>query len=348
MIIFIVIVGLVFLILTHELGHFLAAKLFKVKVTEFGFGYPPKIIGKQIGETEYSLNALPFGGFVKIEGLAEDPEEAEKLSLASKQGIESEHSFNNQPAYKKAIIISAGVIMNFLVGWALLFIVFKFGIPTSLIITNVLPNSPASSANLQSGDKILNFTSNTDFLNFINSHLGQPTNLEILRNGKEINVAITPREKSIPGQGAIGIEYVQTGIPKEPIWPAIGDSLKQAFTLSFFIIQVFVQLVIGLFHGLLLNGVVGPIGVFSVAQQVGGLGVMFLVNMFALIALNLAVLNLLPLPALDGGHLLIILIEKIKGSEISYKAKAWVNQLGFAFLIILMILISVRDIIHLF
>lgn len=348
MIILIVVIGLIFLILTHELGHFLAAKLFKVNVPEFGFGYPPKIIGKKIGGTEYTLNALPFGGFVKIEGLAEDPEEAEKLNSALKQGLESKHGFNNQPAYKKAIIISAGVIMNFLVGWALLFIVFKSGIPPSLVITKVLPNSPASSANLQAGDKILNFTDNNQFLNFIDSHRGQLINLGVLRNGKDINIQITPRIKSLPDQGAIGVEYVQAGIQEESFGSAAWGSLKQSFVLSFLIIQIFGQLVIGLFHGSLLSGVVGPIGVFSVAQQVGGLGVMFLVNLFALIALNLAVLNLLPLPALDGGHLLIILIEKIKGSEIPYKIKAWVNQLGFALLIVLMILISARDIIHLF
>jgi regulator of sigma E protease len=343
MIVILVIITLIFLIITHELGHFLLAKLFKVKVEEFGLGYPPRIISKKAGETEYSLNALPFGGFVRIQGMSDEGGES---SDAVK---DDPRSFDNQGALKRAAILAGGVFMNFLTGWLILTFVFMIGISPSLVVNGISKNSPAATAGIQAGDIINNFSNSEKFINFIDQHRGQTINLNINRQGKEIILPVVPRVSPPQGEGALGVMFVQTGIAPQSFFPALWNGLIQSFELSWLVLQTFGLLVANLFtKASLLSGVVGPIGVFQIAEQTTSLGWIFFFNLFALIALNLAVLNLLPLPALDGGHLLFILIEKIKGSPVSRKIQGLVNQFGFAFLIILMVLVSIRDVSHLF
>ncbi|MCL5733675.1 MAG: RIP metalloprotease RseP [Patescibacteria group bacterium] len=342
MIIFLVIIALIFLIITHELGHFLLAKIFKIRVDEFGLGYPPKIISKKIGETDYSLNMLPFGGFVRITGMADEEEGAAPADNDAR-------SFASQGALKRAAILFGGVFMNFLTGWLILAFVFMIGISPAIVISGVAQNSPAALAGIKTGDKINNFSNSDEFLNFINQHRGQPITLSIDRQGKEMALSVTPRVNPPQGEGAIGVAFAQAGITPQPFFVALWNSLLQSLVLCWLILKTFGVLVINLVtKASLLSGVVGPIGVFQVAEQASSLGFIFFFNLFALIALNLAVLNLLPLPALDGGHLFFILIEKIKGSPVSKKIKAGVNRFGLAFLIILMVLISVRDVSHLF
>ncbi|MCL4437585.1 site-2 protease family protein [Patescibacteria group bacterium] len=342
MIIFLVIIALIFLIITHELGHFLLAKIFSVRVDEFGIGYPPKIASKKIGETDYSLNALPFGGFVRIAGMADEEGEGE---VAQKDAL---RSFKNQSAPRRAAILFGGVFMNFLTGWLILAFVFMIGITPAIVITGIAKNSPAASVGIEAGDKINNFINSEKFLNFIDQHRGQPIILSIDRGGRELSLSVVPRVNPPQGEGAIGVTFAQTGIAPQPFFPALWNSLLQSLSLCWMILKTFGILIANLLtKASLLAGVVGPIGVFQVAEQASSLGFVFFFNLFALIALNLAVLNLLPLPALDGGHLLFVLIEKIKGSPVSVKIQAEINKFGLAFLIILMILISIRDISHL-
>ncbi len=339
MIIALVIVVLVFLIITHELGHFLLAKLFNVKVEEFGLGYPPKIVSKKIGETEYSLNALPFGGFVRIQGMA--GEEGELNSAAKKDP----RSFENQGALKRAAILVGGVLMNFFAGWLILTFVFMAGISPALVVSGVSKGSPAALVGIEAGDTITNFSNSEKFISFIDQHRGQAVTLDIKRQEKGIILSVVPRVNPPQGEGALGVMFTQTGIAPRPFFSALWSSLLQSLFLCWLVLETLGLLIANLLtKASLLSGVVGPIGVFQIAQQTVSLGWIFFFNLFALIALNLAVLNLLPLPALDGGHLLFILIEKIKGSPVSEKIQAAVNKFGFAFLIILMILVSIRDI----
>ncbi len=406
MIIILVIAVLVFLIVTHELGHFLFAKLFKVKVEEFGLGYPPRIFGvrrykgkvavsveevteagvdieekggvevekiteitREVdiletkknwrffwrndepedgrsgfkGGTVYSLNFLPFGGFVKIQGMADGEEE-------TKGGTETDpRSFENQGALKRAAILAGGVLMNFMAGWLILTFVFMAGISPEIVVSGVSKGSPAASVGIEAGDTITNFSNSDKFISFIDQHRGQAITLGIDRQGKEINLSVVPRINPPQGEGALGVMFTQTGITPQPFFSALWNSLLQSLFLCWLVLETFGLLVAKLFtKASLLSGIVGPIGVFQVAEQTASLGWIFFFNLFALIALNLAVLNLLPLPALDGGHLLFIMIEKIKGSPVSKKIQGLVNRFGFAFLIVLMILVSIRDISHLF
>lgn len=367
----IVIIGLSLLILGHEAGHFFVAKLFKLKVNEFGFGFPPRIFawrsrrlikdGETLrqgfdselsrtaqGETEYSFNWLPFGGFVKIAG--------ENGELGSDEAIrgpvndtDKRRFFFAQPAWKKSLIILAGVTVNFLIGWFLISVILMVGVPKALIISDVQLNSPASHVGIQTGDIIKNYTLAENFTKFINDHRGQSVDVEIKRGEQDLTLSVVPRMQTNPGEGAIGVVLVEGGEEKIGFFPAVWEGLKRAIFISWLTVFSFYQLFKTLFfQGSLLPGVVGPVGIFSVASETGKIGLIYLVQLISLISLNLAIVNLIPFPALDGGRFLMILIEKIKGSPISRKIESAVNVAGFVFLIFLMVVLTARDVGNLF
>ncbi len=342
----IVIIGLSLLILGHEAGHFFVAKLFGLKVDEFGFGFPPRITAKKIGDTEYSLNWLPFGGFVKISG--ERGEFAMIEGGASNDGAtpaEQKRLLYAQPAWKKSLIMLAGVFMNFLIGWFLISLMLMIGAPQALVIGGVQKGSPAEQVGLMQGDVIKDFKTAQSFIDFVNNHRGQTIDVVVLRSNKEIDFKVVPRTQITPNEGAVGVMLSEAGTPQEPFFSAIGDGLKYAAILLWATVQAFYDLIKQLFvHAELLPGVVGPVGIFGVAQETGKVGLVYLLQLLGIISLNLTVVNLIPFPALDGGRFLMVIIEKIKGSALSPKTETWINGLGFAFLIILMVLLTVRDI----
>lgn len=344
----IVIIGLSLLILGHEAGHFLAAKIFGLKVDEFGFGFPPRAFAKKKGETEYSFNWLPFGGFVRIAG-EQDGLGAESPEAGVANNEEKKRMFFAQAAWRKSLIVLAGVVMNFLIGWFLISAILMVGVPKVLIISEVQPNSPAAQIGILAGDIIKNYTIAKDFTDFVNGHRGQPVNLEIKRGDQDFNFSVVPRVEIKPGEGAIGVVLVEGGEKRLGLLAAAGEGLRRAFLISALTFQSLYELLKTLlFKGSLLPGVVGPVGIFSVAAETGKIGFIYLVQLISLISLNLAVINLIPFPALDGGRFAMILIEKIKGSPISRKTEAIVNAAGFIFLIFLMIALTVRDVGRLF
>ncbi len=339
-----VIVGLSVLILGHEAGHFGVAKLFKLKVDEFGFGFPPRMYAWRRGETDYSLNWLPFGGFVKIAGendaLSDDILKSEEENAALKKRL-----FIFQSATVRSAIVVAGVIVNFLIGWFLLTLVLLIGTPQALVITQIQPGSPAEQAGFLAGDVVKSFPDSNSFIAFVNQNRGKSITLEVIRGGKDVSISAVPRVESDSHQGALGVYLADAGTERQGFFGAVWGGLKNSIMICWMAIAAFYDLIKNLlFHGALLEGVVGPVGIFSVAQETGRVGWVYLIQLLSIISLNLAVVNLIPFPALDGGRFFMILIEKVKGSPISRKIESIVNVIGFAFLILLMVLLTFRDV----
>lgn len=333
---FIVLLGLIILIVIHELGHFLAAKLFGVRVDEFGLGFPPRLWGRRIGETLYSLNLIPFGGFVRIWG--ESPLDRPDSSSDSRR------SFSRRPPWQRALMLGAGVFSNLLAGWLIISFVFLFGAGSIVSIYSVSPDSPAAAAGLKPGDSILNFSQIPDVINFIDSHRGETVNLTLRREQNEFTVSLIPRLSPPENEGALGVSLVESGLPAVPFGR---NFVAAAFYTASMLSAIFWGF-IGILSGLLFSGlppeVIGPVGIFNVAADMASSGLVFVFYLIAVISLNLAVLNLLPFPALDGGRLLFLLIEKIKGSPLPPRLEIYANALGFALLVFLMVLVTVRDV----
>ena len=366
-IIFIII--LLVLVLVHEFGHFFSAKKFGIRVDEFGFGFPPKLFGIKRGETEYTLNLLPIGGFVKIFG--ENPDEE------STTGPDSSRSFINKSKWKQAIVLFAGIFSNFLLAWLLFSIGFMSGLPTSvgneppgykitntnLVILSTLPGSPAEMSGLKSGDKIVSVSSGEDFLSEINpesfksfiiSHKDSKISLTYLRGEEDVatgvaTVELIPVQKSDKEDPAIGIAMDEIGTLKLPILRAFWEGL----VLDWSVTKTTFLGLYGLIRDSIIgrgsfSSVAGPVGMVSIVGDAYQFGFVYLLSFTALISVNLAIINLIPFPALDGGRLLFLLIEKIKGSRLNPKIANTANVAGFVILIILMILITYHDIIKLF
>lgn len=342
---FIVLIGLSLLILGHEAGHFIAAKLFKLKVEEFGIGFPPRIFAWKKGETEYSVNWLPFGGFVKIAG-ENDHMDKEDID-ASAPPPDMGRYFFSRPAWQRAIVLGAGVFFNFVAGWLLLTAVFAIGTPAILAIQEVQKDSPAAAAGLRAGDIIKGFTHSRDFTAFVQAHPNEEIRVDVLRNSDDVTVAVTPRMDG--GVSRIGVGLIEGGGASRNIFQAAKEGFIASGQVARLTLQAFYLLIKNLFlHASLLEGVVGPVGIFTVAQQASQFGLIYLLQLLGFISVNLAVANLIPFPALDGGRLLLLVIEKIKGSPLSRKVELWLNGIGFALLIGIMALVTIRDIAHWF
>lgn len=327
----ITLVLLIILILGHEWGHFIAAKLLNIKVDEFGVGFPPKLVSKKWGETEYSFNLLPFGGFVKIHG----EDESSKVE-------DSKRSFGVQPFWKKAVVMSAGVLMNFVIGWFAFSTVLMMGIPTGVQIQSIAPLSPAAEAGFMVGEIITGFESGEEFSNFVNENKGK----EILINDKRV----TPRIEVPEGEGSLGISYVFNEKASPGIIESVVVGFKSALSTLWAIFAALGGFLWGIFTGnfSVLQEVSGPVGVFVVVKEATQLGLIYLIQLLGLISLNLAVLNTIPFPALDGGRLLFTSLQKLFGKRIFHKRlELVVNVAGFIFLISLMILVTIKDIISL-
>lgn len=336
------------IILLHEAGHFFAAKWSGVRVDEFGFGYPPRMWGKQFGRTLYSINWLPFGGFVRIFG-ADAPKNGEPMP---ETGAED---FRTKPAWKKSLILLAGVIMNVVLGWVLLILVFMTGSPEHLLISAVAENSPASVAGIRSGDQIVSVlygdkklvdpVNSDEFIALVKEAGEAPIAVTVLRAQKEVPISLSGRTNPPKGEGSLGVALVHTGIPKESVWESIRDATVMTG-------DILVSTVVGLYTFFtrlfvtpaVLDSVAGPVGIFTIAAQASAFGIVALLQLMAILSLNIAVLNLLPFPALDGGRFLVVLIEKVFRRSVPQKIQNGINAVGFIILVGLMILVTVKDI----
>lgn len=348
MTILIFIIILAVLVLIHEIGHFITAKKNGLTVEEFGFGFPPRIWSVKKGETIYSINLLPLGGFVKILG-ENDGETDNPKSFASKS------------AGARGLITASGVVMNFVLGALILIIGFYIGLPqvldkeneslaknVQIKIVAINRNSPAEYANLKLGDSIENFEEIPILQDFINKNKGKEISLKIKRGENYLEIKTVPRANPPEGEGALGVALAKTGIVSYPWHQSIWLGVKSAFVVTWEIIKGFFELVKNLlFSGKIPQEVTGPVGIAVLAGQAVNLGFIYLLQLTALISLNLAVLNLVPFPALDGGRLLFLAIEKIKGSRVNPKIENAIHSVGIILLLILVALITYRDILKL-
>lgn len=354
--IFILIIGL--LIFVHELGHFIMAKRTGVAVEEFGLGFPPKIFSVKKGETIYSINLLPLGGFVKLYG--EDGDNKE-----------NKNSFASKSVWQRSRIILAGVIMNLILGIILLAIGYILGLPTAVEksmstskvqIIAINPSSPAEFIGLKIGDTIrelqahpafggtkFTITDVEEFQKNIDQYKGSEVQLVIERGDSFLTFSLTPRQSPPSGEGPIGIGLANIAIVAYPWYEAIIRAVILVGTLVIAIFSALGSLLVGLVRsGQVVADIAGPVGIFTLTEQFSKLGFIYLLQLTALLTVNLAVINILPFPALDGGRLFFLLIEKIKKSPINQNTEKIINSLGFVFLILLMVIITFRDIIRLF
>lgn len=344
------------LVFVHELGHFLAAKKSGIRVDEFAIGFPPKLFSWKRGETKYSINLIPFGGFVKIFG--ENPDDE------SMQGPDKDRSFINKKRHIQAFVLVAGILMNFIFAFIAFTGSFLLGTAEvndqndgSLFITSVIPDSPAYISGLKEGDRVVKLergdkvvsSPNPDSLRDFVSVSGDELNVTISRNGKEENLSITPKEGNEDGKYLIGISMANISFNKYSIFESITKGFTTTISVTkdtFFGIINFLYSVIT--FGADLQSVSGPVGIVNMVGQAKTFGLGFLLSFTGIISVNLAIINLIPFPALDGGRLLFVAIEAIRRKAINPKIQNTFNFIGFALLMILMLVVTYSDIRKLF
>ena len=330
---------LVGIIIAHELGHFITAKACGVEVKEFGVGLPPRLFGVKRGETVYSLNAIPLGGFTKMTG-EEDPRAPR--SLASK------------PFAARLLVLSAGSLMNFLL--PLILFTIAFMIPHNMVIGDVLvedvaSGSPAALAGIEPGDSIVSINgkpvdNSSDLQRYIQLGLGRETTVRVEHSDSTVeDVSVVPRWRPPEGQGSVGIviSMPETTVIRqsEPFWRA--PSL--AVTACVETMGLFKNAILSMLAGTSSLTLTGPVGIAQMTGEVARVGISPLLEFAAFLSLNIGLINLFPLPALDGGRICFLLLEKIRrGQRVSPKTEGMVHLIGFLLLMGVLAAVTYGDI----
>lgn len=347
---------LLVLVLSHEAGHFFSARFFGVKVEEFGFGIPPRIFGFRSKKgILYSLNLLPFGGFVKIFG-----EEGENASMAG--------SFGSKPARIRAFILGAGILANILLAYLIFTALGALGMPEVLpenqagdaliSILDISAGSPAYNADFMIGDQIkkikgggeeISTNKISEVQNFISKNRGTRLTFFVERNGMVLEKIVSPRENPPEGEGPLGVSLGFLGFRKAPIYLApIEGALMTGRVLKLTLVG-FYEIITSIFSSEKEKiEVAGPIGIFNLVSSAKSSGFRNMLMFLGLLSINLAIINILPIPGLDGGRLFFVLIEKAKGKRISPKTSALFHTTGLLILIALMLLVTYQDLTRLF
>lgn len=349
--IFVVVLSL--LVFVHELGHFLVAKKMGMKVEEFGFGFPPRLFGYKRGETVYSINWIPIGGFVKIKG--ED----------GSQKLETD-SFASKKPWQRFFVLIAGVTMNFALAALLLSIGYMHGLPSviedslpsrvhieesKLSVLQVLQDSPADRAQIQTGDTIISLDGNVQTnaesaRSYIAGHGPNGIDIIIQKSDKSFRTVhvISEPLKNQTSLG-IGVGILQTGLVSYPFFDSIGQGVLATGRLTKDIVVSFAGLIKDLVvtqkMGVDLSG---PVGIAVMTGEVAAMGWIYLLQFAAVLSINLGVINILPFPALDGGRVFFLLIEKIRGKSVNAKFETLTHNLGFMLLMLLIILVTLKDV----
>lgn len=346
-----VIIAFSVLIIIHELGHFIVAKKSGVWVEEFGLGLPPRIKGIKIGETLYSINWLPFGGFVKLHG-----ETAEDVV------VYPDRAFTNKRKLTKIAITVAGIVMNFILAVACFAVVYSItGIETGKIdvqVIEVADNSPAKIAGLKPDDIVKklgdqSISSTQNFQNEIAKYKGKKVSIELVRkeDGQTVSkiLEITPRLAPPEGQGPLGVEIAD--VPEiyfPPVWqrPFVGAwyGLKQALSVSYAVVFGLGTAVQSVTQGKAPEHVVGVVGIFALFIQFAKLGFLPILNLIGLVSINLAIINIIPFPPLDGSRVAIAIAEGLTKKKMTPSLESKIYTIGMVILLGLMLLVTAREI----
>lgn len=376
------------LVLIHEFGHFLVAKKLGIRVEEFGFGFPPKAFSFKKGETEYSINWLPIGGFVKLYG--EDEAGAGRVQsseLKIQNSKDKKRAFFARSARQRAAVVVAGVVMNALLAVLIFYIFlgisgFKTELPllghftffgvnqnnkTELIVSNVVKNSPAQIAGILplakleaiNGEKIYEIS---QFVAMINKNKGNTVTItyENPKTRKEVKTSVVPRKNPPKGEGAIGIAFfgsttavLEYQTPIQKLFSGVVHPVN-LMVYNFAIIKQLIAVSFALkTMGPVSEGVAGPVGIYSLVGSIVAIPdvktrILEVLNLAGVLSMSLAFFNVLPIPALDGGRLFFIIVEWVSGKKVNQKVEGYIHQIGMVILLTLILLITFKDIAKLF
>ena len=334
------------LVLVHELGHFIAARIFGVKVEEFGIGFPPRATSIKKGDTVYSINWVPLGGFVKLKG--ED------------SGAVGPDSFSAKPVWQRFVILGAGVAMNLALTISIFFIANMVGAPhivgdyeslttqaqdLHIRVTRVLEGFPAQKAGIAAGDRIVSLDGTPverveDVQTYVRLREGANLVVTIERGNETLSYPLTPvfiKESGYPG---MGISLARVATITYPPHVALLNAVKTTWYMAGALLTMLFSAV----RSLAFDGFMGPVGIASTTATVTKLGFSYLLNLIAQLSLSLAIFNFLPIPALDGGRALFVMIEKLRGKSVRPEVEQMVHTIGFLILIGLLLLVTIQDI----
>jgi regulator of sigma E protease len=337
------------LIFVHELGHFLSAKLIGVRVLKFSLGFGPKLAGRKYGDTEYLISSIPLGGYVKM--LGEEPGEELKEE-------EKPFAYNCQPVCKRFVIVASGPIFNMVLAIVIFVFIFLNGLPILVPeIGSVVSHSPAEMTGLMKGDKIMEINGITinqwdEMTKVIHKNPGKPLSFRINRGGSTFNISITPERKKVKdifGEereiGLIGIKPSgSTFVKKEGIVSAVVHSIIRTWEISVLTVVSVVKLIQRVIPA---DTIGGPILIVQMAGEQASRGPLNFFIFMAIISINLGVLNLLPIPILDGGHILFLGIEAIRRKPLNEKVIGVAQRVGLAIILTIMAFALYNDIIRL-
>jgi len=354
------------LIFFHELGHFLAARRLGVKVLKFSLGFGPRVIGRTVGETEYLISALPLGGYVKLFGEEPDKEEEAGKAAAPPSPEDRARSFAHQPVWKRIMIVAAGPVFNMLLAYLIFSGSLSIGVPMYVpdfdslmpVIETVVEKSPAEAAGFKPGDRIVSINDRkistwVQMTEMIYGSAGKPLAIVVERDHQKLTLTVTPAEKTVETEegkktvGQIGIGKSPHGaqiVAANPLEAAV-KGFQATWQWTYLTVEGLVRLVQG---KLSMDNIGGPILIGQMSGQAASQGFGGLVFLIAILSITLGVMNILPIPVLDGGHLLFFVIEAVLGRPLSIRKREIAQQIGLGLLLLLMALAFYNDIIRLF
>ncbi len=339
------------LIFVHEFGHFLIAKLLGVKVEIFSLGFPPKLVSKQVGETDYRISVVPLGGYVKL--LGENPNDEVPPELMHR-------SFLQRPLWQRAAVVLAGPAFNFIFAFLALFAVFAVtGLPyVPTDVGRIIQNSPAERAGLKTGDLIVAVDGTPvkrweELSSQIRQHGGQTLDLAVKRDARELDIKVTPERRESENLFGQKIMAFQIGVASserlvtEHVGPvqALGEGMSYSLRIAALTLQSIYKLIT---REISVDTLGGPIMIAQVAGKQAEMGLSYLINFMAVLSVNLTLLNLLPIPVLDGGHLLFLFLEAVRGKPLALKHREMAQAVGMMLILTLMVFVFYHDIMRLF
>ena len=355
---------LLILVVVHEFGHFIVAKLTKMRVDEFAFGFPPRIFSKKIGETTYAVNALPLGGYVSIWGENGSDEDTKAHGAATHP-----RAFGNRPWWAQLLVLVAGVTMNMLLA-LFIFIYISYGSITiraddpvfgsriknaSILVTDVSKDSPARMAGIVPGSTILSVTNGnstakltnaTSLVSFIATHQNTPFTISYTSpDGIQKSTTIAAVYGIVPNKKALGLGLDDIGIVQTTVAEAVVLGYKKTVTITVLTVEGLVSVVTSAFAGdSVLESLSGPVGIAKIVGETSEYGLSAILTLVAVLSINLAIFNILPLPALDGGRIVVVTIESLLRKKVPMKYYSWVNVVGFLALMLLLVIVTINDI----